>query len=167
MGINTKTHTNGQGAEGERLGSTQWDVVIKPLPSGLRIYGEEEVGILRARGERWLQRNSVSQTQPDSAHMNSRDCDSTHRACRWYFSTEREKCTLGAGGGGKRGADSAPQPRLAAIDTHWQRKHWLSPRVVIGVSTTLQGRPQARSSWTNKKQIQRYFCGLLFCFSLF
>lgn len=53
----------------------------------------------------------------------------TVTACTWHadgISVLKEKCTLGAGGGRRRGATSIPQPRLSAIDTH-----------CIGISTTL------------------------------
>lgn len=65
----------------------------------------------------------------DTTRLCTYELPKTVTACTPHadgISVLREKCTLGAGGGRRRGAASTPQPRLSATDTH-----------CIGVSTTL------------------------------
>lgn len=78
----------------------KWNVSIKALPSRLRdlcITGGAKM--VRTRGDKWLQGNSLPETIVLTHVWTKNDCDSPHRSsqaqAKWGASIEREKRTWG------------------------------------------------------------------------
>lgn len=158
----TQKHVTGQCAE-----SRIWQLSVL---TGMSSSNPAGLGDLCRRGDRgdgWLQGSSAFQTHQDRcANELTRLCVVTRTRPAWVQarqgpSTERRNWAWG------------PTASQEATDNGYllaKGKSVLSSLVLLGISTTLQGRTYAREQLVNKKQAQLCFRGhfkFWFVFSIF